>query len=774
MPTCHLNSVSHLFLLLFLFIFFKKNSFFFSFFLFYLCQFCFQHTIALFYLNLLTAICTIWNPGGAVYVLHACSLFFFHGALRPPKLCGLLGTGEEWDRERELRPTSLFTQLLRDGGRVGSGTRTQAHLPVHTAPEGRGKSGIGNENSGPPPCSHSSWGTGEEWDRERELRPTSLFTQLLRDGGRVGSGTRTQAHLPVHTAPEGRGKSGIGNENSGPPPCSHSSWGTGEEWDRERELRPTSLFTQLLRDGGRVGSGTRTQAHLPVHTAPEGRGKSGIGNENSGPPPCSHSSWGTGEEWDRERELRPTSLFTQLLRDGGRVGSGTRTQAHLPVHTAPEGRGKSGIGNENSGPPPCSHSSWGTGEEWDRERELRPTSLFTQLLRDGGRVGWGTRTQAHLPVHTAPEGRGKSGIGNENSGPPPCSHSSWGTGEEWDRERELRPTSLFTQFLRDGGRVGWGTRTQAHLPVHTAPEGRGKSGIGNENSGPPPCSHSSWGTGEEWDRERELRPTSLFTQLLRDGGRVGSGTRTQAHPPHTAPEGRGKSGIGNENSGPPPCSHSSWGTGEEWDRERELRPTSLFTQLLRDGGRVGSGTRTQAHPPVHTAPEGRGKSGIGNENSGPPPCSHSSWGTGEEWDRERGSHSSWTGEEWDRERELRPTPLFTQLLRDGGRVGSGTRTLTQLLRDGGRVGSGTRTQAHLPVHTAPEGRGKSGIGNENSGPPPCSHSSWGTGEEWDRERELRPTPLFTQLRDGGRVGSRELLFTQLLSSVPVRWWWCRA
>ena len=35
---------------------------------------------------------------------------FFHGALRPQKPYGLLGVGEEWDRNR---PTSLFTQLLR-------------------------------------------------------------------------------------------------------------------------------------------------------------------------------------------------------------------------------------------------------------------------------------------------------------------------------------------------------------------------------------------------------------------------------------------------------------------------------------------------------------------------------------------------------------------------------------------------------------------------------------------------------------------------------------
>ena len=38
--------------------------------------------------------------------------FFFRGALRPQKAYGLLGTAEEWNREcRELRPTSVFTQL---------------------------------------------------------------------------------------------------------------------------------------------------------------------------------------------------------------------------------------------------------------------------------------------------------------------------------------------------------------------------------------------------------------------------------------------------------------------------------------------------------------------------------------------------------------------------------------------------------------------------------------------------------------------------------------
>ena len=40
------------------------------------------------------------------------SFFSFHGALRPQKLYGLFGTEEEWDRDWEPRPTSLFTYLL--------------------------------------------------------------------------------------------------------------------------------------------------------------------------------------------------------------------------------------------------------------------------------------------------------------------------------------------------------------------------------------------------------------------------------------------------------------------------------------------------------------------------------------------------------------------------------------------------------------------------------------------------------------------------------------
>ena len=36
----------------------------------------------------------------------------FHGALRPQKPYGLLGTGEDWVRGWKPRPISLFTQLL--------------------------------------------------------------------------------------------------------------------------------------------------------------------------------------------------------------------------------------------------------------------------------------------------------------------------------------------------------------------------------------------------------------------------------------------------------------------------------------------------------------------------------------------------------------------------------------------------------------------------------------------------------------------------------------
>ena len=38
--------------------------------------------------------------------------FFFHGALRPQKPYGLLGSGDEWDWEWQPKPISLFTTQL--------------------------------------------------------------------------------------------------------------------------------------------------------------------------------------------------------------------------------------------------------------------------------------------------------------------------------------------------------------------------------------------------------------------------------------------------------------------------------------------------------------------------------------------------------------------------------------------------------------------------------------------------------------------------------------
>ena len=122
----------------------------------------------------------------------------FHGALRPQEPCGLLVTGEEWDR----------------------GMRAQAHLPVHTAPE---------------PC------------------PATLrFSVALRPqkpSGLSGTESPGRPHRHFHTAPElcpfclfvclfvsmllfihrnrklirDGEESGIGNESPGPPPCSHGS-----------------------------------------------------------------------------------------------------------------------------------------------------------------------------------------------------------------------------------------------------------------------------------------------------------------------------------------------------------------------------------------------------------------------------------------------------------------------------------------------------------------------------------------------------------------------
>ena len=50
---------------------------------------------------------------GADGKLDTYRIYFFHDALRPLGTVGLIG----------------------DGGRMGQGKRTQAHLPVHTTPE---------------------------------------------------------------------------------------------------------------------------------------------------------------------------------------------------------------------------------------------------------------------------------------------------------------------------------------------------------------------------------------------------------------------------------------------------------------------------------------------------------------------------------------------------------------------------------------------------------------------------------------------------------------
>ena len=113
-----------------------------------------------------------------------------------------------------------------------------------------------------------------------------------------------------HVAYLGQGKNGIVNESPGPPPpCSHSSWA----------LHTVFSFMVLYFHRNRM--------------ADSGQGKNGIGNETPGPPPCWHSSWAL--IW------APSSSSMMLYvhrnhRDGGRLGQGMRTQAHLPVNTAPE------------------------------------------------------------------------------------------------------------------------------------------------------------------------------------------------------------------------------------------------------------------------------------------------------------------------------------------------------------------------------------------------------------------------------------------------------
>ena len=51
------------------------------------------------------------SPGSPLFT-QLLSSDIFHGVLRPQKPYGLLAMGEEWDKEREPRPTALFTQPL--------------------------------------------------------------------------------------------------------------------------------------------------------------------------------------------------------------------------------------------------------------------------------------------------------------------------------------------------------------------------------------------------------------------------------------------------------------------------------------------------------------------------------------------------------------------------------------------------------------------------------------------------------------------------------------
>ena len=66
---------------------------------------------------LIFALCCSWvlvSSNARYDILEACHFrtpFFFRGALCPRKPYGLLETEDEWEREWEPRPTSLFTQL---------------------------------------------------------------------------------------------------------------------------------------------------------------------------------------------------------------------------------------------------------------------------------------------------------------------------------------------------------------------------------------------------------------------------------------------------------------------------------------------------------------------------------------------------------------------------------------------------------------------------------------------------------------------------------------
>ena len=81
--------------------------------------------------------------------------------------------------------------------------------------------------------------------------------------------------------------------------------------------------------------------------------------------------------------LRPRSRMVYQIRDteNGVAGGGGRASGE----------------NESPALPPCSHRSWALffGVA------LRPHWETIRLIRDGRRMGWGMRTQAHLPAHTS-------------------------------------------------------------------------------------------------------------------------------------------------------------------------------------------------------------------------------------------------------------------------------------------------------------------------------------------------------------------------------------
>ena len=114
-------------------------------------------------------------------------------------------------------------------------------------------------------------------------------------------------------------------------------------------------------------------AYVPRNHAAyyNGLGNNGIENESSGPPACSHNS----------RALTPTLLLsscftsTETVTDEGRMEQGMRAQAHLPVVHSSQALTLTLLLSS------CSTSTvtvcvLRTGEEWDREGELRPTFLL--------------------------------------------------------------------------------------------------------------------------------------------------------------------------------------------------------------------------------------------------------------------------------------------------------------------------------------------------------------------------------------------------------------